>query len=509
MEFSPFITDRLAPWQRYGLALVIFAIAFAARLLLAPGRAAPPFVTFYPAVAVIVVLCGFGPGILGLLLGGIASVVLMPPLWTFKMSWEIFSIIATFWITGLIVCLIVNTLHSVRRKLAAALDAQIAAQREAETAKAEAQRANIAKSKFLAAASHDLRQPVQSLILLTQVLHQKAEGTPLVRVAGLMEQALDGLRMMLNSLLDVSRLDAGVIVPELQPMALDDIFVRLGAEYRMQAEAKGLKLRVVGTRAVVRTDPRLLERILRNLIENALRYTPTGGVLVGCRRRGSEVCVEVADTGIGIDEGHREAIFEEFYQIGNTSCDRSGLGLGLSIVRRLARLTGARIILRSRSGRGSCFGVVMPSADGAARTAASKAHADSGADRLVMIIDDEEAVRTSLEMTLSGWGYRTATATSGETAIALARGGLRPDAILSDFRLGQGMNGIETVQAIRTALDQDSPAIIITADTAPERIQEVHGSGLAILHKPFGVEELRAQLTRLVHREARGFGATP
>jgi two-component system, sensor histidine kinase len=500
VERNPFISDRLTLWQRYGLALVILAIAIAVRLLLA-GVDAPPFVTFYPAVAIIVFLCGFGPGIAVLLLGSLAANALTPPLWTFKVSWEIFRVDATYWVSGLVVCLIVNQLHAIRRRLVTALDAQIAAQREAEAAKAEAQRANIAKSKFLAAASHDLRQPVQSLVLLTQVLQEKAEGTPLAQVATLIDQSLDGLRMMLTSLLEVSRLDAGVLVTKLQPVALGEIITRLGAEYQIQAEAKGLALRLVGTRAVVRTDPALLERMLRNLVENAIRYTPTGGVVIGCRHQGSEVRVDVADTGIGIDDDDREAIFEEFYQIGNEARDRSlGLGLGLSNVQRLSQLLGARITLRSRLGRGSCFGVVLPRAEGEVRTAASKAHAGDGAHRLVMIIEDEEEVRTGLEMALSGWGYRTATAPCGEAAVALAREGVRPDAILSDFRLGQGMNGIETVKAIRMALGENAGAVIITGDTATERIREVHGNGLAILHKPFGADELEVQLKRAIKR---------
>lgn len=255
----------------------------------------------------------------------------------------------------------ITELAEARRKLAASRD-------EAEAARAEAQRATDAKSKFLAAASHDLRQPVQSMVLLMQVLREQAAATPMAAVVAVMQQAVDGLQSMLTSLLDVSRLDAGVVEAKSQPVALGEVLVRLGAEYRLQADAKGLRLRVVGTRAEIMIDPTLLERVLRNLVENAIRYTHRGGLVIGCRRRHGAVSIEVADTGIGIDDDHRDAIFEEFYQIDNHARDRTlGLGLGLSIVQRLARLIGARITLRSRPGRGSCFGVILPTASDPAR----------------------------------------------------------------------------------------------------------------------------------------------
>jgi PAS domain S-box-containing protein len=249
-------------------------------------------------------------------------------------------------------------------------------------AKAEAERANLAKSKFLAAASHDLRQPVQSLVLFMSLLKERLDGstgeppaavldsmqqalggrarqTGAVKALGSMEQALDGLRMLLDSLLDVSRLDAGLVVAHPAVVPLGPLLERLAAEYRPRVAAKGLRLRMVGTDAAVRTDPALLERILRNLLENSLRYTERGGILVGCRRHGDRLRLEVVDTGVGIAPEKIDEIFEEFYQGHNPERDRTkGLGLGLAVVRRLGRLLGHEIEVRSAPGRGSAFAIV-------------------------------------------------------------------------------------------------------------------------------------------------------
>lgn len=241
-------------------------------------------------------------------------------------------------------------------------EAQLKAARdEALEAKAEAERASLARSKFLAAASHDLRQPVQSLLLLIEVMKLRQAGTPLEKVTVQMELALDALRLLLNSLLDISKLDAGVVVPALQDVAMGPLLRRLGEEYAVRAAGQGLTLRVVPTSLVLISDQALLERLLRNLIENALRYTPRGKIVVGCRRTRGMMRIEVADSGIGIAPENHEAVFEEFLQVANTARDRSqGLGLGLAIVRRLAGLLGGRVELHSVLGKGSRFTLLVP-----------------------------------------------------------------------------------------------------------------------------------------------------
>ncbi|HLO78553.1 MAG TPA: ATP-binding protein [Magnetospirillum sp.] len=241
-------------------------------------------------------------------------------------------------------------------------EAQLKAARdEALEAKAEAERASVARSKFLAAASHDLRQPVQSLLLLIEVMKIRLAGTPMEQVTAQMENALDGLRLLLNSLLDMSKLDAGVVVPTEEDVDLGQLLGRLSQEYGLRAAEKGLRLRVVPTRLHVVSDATLLERVLRNLIENAIRYTPVGRILLGCRRSGAGVDIMVADTGIGIAPEHQEVVFEEFHQVANSARDRSqGLGLGLAIVRRLVGLLGGRIRLASVLGKGCRFTVSLP-----------------------------------------------------------------------------------------------------------------------------------------------------
>jgi PAS domain S-box-containing protein len=228
-------------------------------------------------------------------------------------------------------------------------------------AQAEAERASLARSKFLAAASHDLRQPVQSLLLLIEVMKLRLAGTPMEQVTVQMESALDGLRLLLNSLLDISKLDAGVIVPAVEEVPLGQMLDRLAGEYRIRAAEQGLDFRMVPTGVTLHTDAALLERLLRNLLENAIRYTPAGRVLLGCRLSKDWLRIQVVDTGIGIGPEHQEEVFEEFHQVHNAARDRAqGLGLGLAIVRRLAGLLGGRVELLSQPGKGSRFTLILP-----------------------------------------------------------------------------------------------------------------------------------------------------
>ncbi|MBB4196623.1 hypothetical protein CCR94_20460 [Rhodoblastus sphagnicola] len=379
-----------------------------------------------------------------------------------------------------------------------------AAEQELRMAKAEAERAVLARSKFLAAASHDLRQPVQSLVLLLAMLKQNAVAPKVVKAAELMGQALDGLTLLLNSILDMSRLDAGVVMPQVRSVDVGALLDRLSGEYAAQAEARALRFKGSGLQAWratlhARTDPALLERALRNLIENALRYTRRGGVLVGVRRRGDRVRIDVVDTGVGIAAEKLSHIFEEFYQVSSAGRERAnGLGLGLSIVERIAHLLGAEIEVRSREGRGSRFSLLLPLDDEPAGTAVPPDATGAETGR-ILVIDDDEAVRFGLRMLLEGWGYQTIAAASGDEALALgAAEAWRFDAIVADHRLGPGLTGVATVHEIQARAGRTFPTLVVTGDTAPERIAEIHASGFDLLHKPAGARELRLRMARLL-----------
>ncbi|HYH17920.1 MAG TPA: PAS domain S-box protein [Azospirillum sp.] len=366
--------------------------------------------------------------------------------------------------------------------------------------KAEADRANLAKSKFLAAASHDLRQPVQALVLFHSALAERLAGHPASPMLGTMGEALGGLRMLLDSLLDVSKLDAGLITAQPVDMPVMTLLERLGAEYQAQAVAKGLRMRVIGTNAVVRSDPVLLERILRNLIENALRYTERGRVLIGCRRRGDHLRVEVVDTGIGVDPEKQSDIFEEFVQVGNPERDRvKGLGLGLAVVRRLARLLGHEVVVRSAPGRGAAFCVTVPLVVQPVHHGWRRAEpANDDKHGLILVIDDEALVRMGLQAMLEGWGYRVLTAGTVEEAIRHIESGNWPHAILADYRLRGGETGLDAIRAVHDRLDKPVPATVITGDTAPERLVEVRAGGFTLLHKPVAAQELRSTVVEMM-----------
>ncbi|MBP2297067.1 PAS domain S-box protein [Azospirillum rugosum] len=325
-------------------------------------------------------------------------------------------------------------------------------------ARDEAERANLAKSRFLAAASHDLRQPAQSLVFLVAALAGKLRDHPALPVVERINDSLDALRMLLDGILDISKLDAGVVVPEVVEFPIGSILRRLGDEYRLQAVQRRLDIRVVWSGAHVRSDPALLERILRNLIENALRYTQQGRIVVGCRRRGKDVRIIVADTGIGIPADQLGLIFEEFHQVGNPERDRSqGLGLGLAIVRRLSSMLGHKVQVHSVLGRGSCFALTVP-LGGAPKPLVLPIEPDMAPDtwmpiRRALVIDDEEIVRTSLAMMLEDWRFEVIAAGSGEEAVdAVTRSDRPPDIIIADYRLRAGHTGIEAARDVQKAL---------------------------------------------------------
>ncbi|WP_247894302.1 ATP-binding protein [Azospirillum sp. B510] len=376
-------------------------------------------------------------------------------------------------------------------------------------ARREADRANVAKSKFLAAASHDLRQPVQSLMLLMEVLSSRVSDGMTRSVLGTMERALGALKMLLDGLLDVSRLEAGAVEPQVEVFPLSEVLDRVAANSRPVAVQKGLILHIVPCGAHVRSDPMLLGRIIQNLVENALRYTDRGRVLVGCRRRGARLRIEVWDTGIGIPADQQEDIFQEFVQVGNASRNRDqGLGLGLAVVRRLSVMLDHEVTVRSSPGKGSVFALELPLANPPAAKPAPAPFAarPACAAITVLVIEDDEVVREGLRAMLAEWGYGVLSAASCAEALDLANGGPAPDLIVADYRLRDGRTGTEAIREVRLALGRSLPGILVTGDTAPARAQEAEAGNFRVMHKPVIAADLRRAVAETLDpllREAR------
>jgi len=320
-------------------------------------------------------------------------------------------------------------------------------------------------------------------------------------VVDMMESALDGLNGLLASILDVSRIDAGVVIPQMQSLDTSGMLHRLWDGYVPECGQKNLTLRLhckPGLKA--RTDAALLERILRNLIENAIRYTDRGGLLIGAFRRGDRLRIDIVDSGIGIPADKLAHIFEEFYQVANPARDqKQGLGLGLAIVRRLTRLIGADVQVRSREGRGTRFTVTVPVDNAVHEVSIPSASAAVVTGRRMMVIEDNPTIRKGLELLLNSWNCEAVGAESGEEALALGeREGWRFDVIIADHRLGAGMSGTQTAIEIGKRAGRPIPTLIVTGDTAPERISEVHASGFEMMHKPVTPDELARRMARLL-----------
>lgn len=369
-------------------------------------------------------------------------------------------------------------------------------------AHAEAERADRAKSAFLAAASHDLRQPVQAIATFLAVLKLTGEDAERQEVIASIEECLHATGELLDSLLDVSRLDAGVLKPDPRAVAVGDLLQRIKTAYASRARDKGLDLRFMTSSAVAHTDPALMSEVIGNFVSNAIRYTERGRILVGCRRRGSKLRIEVWDSGIGIPAEKQAAIFEEFYQIGNPERDRKrGLGLGLAIVDRIARLLESPVEVRSWPGKGSLFAIEVPFAEGPPSDGPRPATAPPTralAGLFIVAIDDEPMQLRALEALFEHWGCKVVAAASHEAALdRLAGADGHPDLIVADYRLREGVTGAEAIRRVVSALGVDIPGVLLTGDTEPARLAEAKASGYSLLHKPVDLEELRATLAAL------------
>ena len=371
-----------------------------------------------------------------------------------------------------------------------------------------AEDANVAKSRFLAAASHDLRQPLHALGLFVQALQETPLATRERQVIGNIRRSVDAMEELFNALLDISRLDAGIVQPHITTIPLSSVFERVRFEYAPVARQKRLTLRVVQTSVFVQSDPSLLARLIRNLLSNAVSYTETGGVVLGCRRAGSGIRIEVWDTGKGIPADRREEIFREFYQLDNPERDRrKGLGLGLAIVKRLAKLLNYPVSLRSTLGKGSMFSITVPRGSGSDYKPAEESAESAAFDlshALVLVVDDEAAVQEGMSALLRRWECDVLTAGSGAEMISKLVAVQRlPDLIISDYRLRGTENGIQVVEMLRSEFNVDVPALLVTGDTAPDRLRDAEASGLPILYKPLNPARLRTLIANLLRKHTR------
>jgi signal transduction histidine kinase/ActR/RegA family two-component response regulator len=372
---------------------------------------------------------------------------------------------------------------------------------EAVAARDEAQRANALKTRFLSAANHDLRQPLQAL---GSYLSAAAQATADAAVHDACDKARGSVRTMgdlLDALLDLDRLQSGAVKPVLADFPLRELARRIAAAHEPQAQARGLTLSVTGEDCTVRSDPALLARVLDNLIGNAVRYTPRGTITIRCAGSGGRAVVDVIDTGIGIPEHAQERIFDEWYQVDNAARDRArGLGLGLSIVKYLARVLDHRIHVSSRPDAGSTFSLELPLGEHGARAAdvaAPRAAAPGGAQPIVLIVEDDAAIADSTLLVLKLSGIEARHVAEPEAALEQIRAGFVPNILLTDYFLPRG-NGGDTVSSVRRALGADIPAVILTGDMS---LQDGDVSGLGnctLLHKPVDGDRLVGVMQSLV-----------
>jgi signal transduction histidine kinase len=377
----------------------------------------------------------------------------------------------------------------------------------------ELEAANLAKSRFVAAASHDLRQPLHALNWFVAQLRNESDPAERARVVARIDTAVGAMNELFDELLDISKLDAGVLAPSLSEFPIDHLLKRIEMTFTAAAREKNLRFSVVSSDAWVRSDFILLERILLNLASNAVRYTPAGGIVIGCRRRVGFLRIEVWDSGIGIPEDQQQSIFGEFHQVAVASQDRrSGLGLGLAIVDRLCRLLDHPKELTSRLGKGSRFVISVPSTTPVEVSEESpQAALDQVIGKSVIVIDDDALVLDGMRGVLKSWGCSVLTADSEDAALGiLSQHGEAPDIIISDYRLRDGKTGFDVIERIRRTYDMPIPAFLISGDTAPERLRQASASGYYLLHKPVLPITLRSVVSQLLrnHADSRGCAET-
>jgi two-component system CheB/CheR fusion protein len=366
-------------------------------------------------------------------------------------------------------------------------------------AKWHAERANLSKSRLLAAANHDLRQRLQTLSLMRGVLTKKIKekkDEEALKLVDRLNETAGGLSAILDTLLDMNQLEAGIVHPERVNFPINDLLEQLKIEFAYHAQAHGLIFHVVPCRLSVCSDPRLLEQMIRNLLSNAVKYTERGKILLGCRRRGDMLRIEVWDTGTGIPEAQLHAIFAEFYQLDNPARERSrGFGLGLSIVQRLGNLLGHSVDVHSRPSKGSVFAVDAPLGREQPVPLRQRHQwgtlQNAGRNAAILVVETDPSVRKMLDLLFAGEGYRTAAAADGKQALALARGGaIWPDLVVAGYSLPNGMTGLQVIVGVREALGREIPAVILTGDISTETMREITRRGCVQRNKRVRAEEL-------------------
>jgi Na+/proline symporter/signal transduction histidine kinase/ActR/RegA family two-component response regulator len=371
---------------------------------------------------------------------------------------------------------------------------------ELERAKAEADDANVSKTRFIAAASHDILQPLNAARLYVTSLIERQRAREDGDLVQNIDASLEAVEEIFTALLDISRLDTGAMKAELTDFRIDELLQRLEVEFAPLARAKGLHLIFMPCSLAVRSDRRLLRRLLQNLVSNAIKYTPEGTVLVGCRRRGTRLRVDVYDTGIGIPHAKRRAVFKEFHRLDQGARVARGVGLGLSIVERIARVLDCEVALKSNVGRGSRFSVEVPRAIAPLAEpilhAVPKIAAGQLAGRVVLCIDNERAILDGMQTLLGGWGCRVLKAADlAEALAAIGGSGLEPDGLLVDYHLDGG-NGVGAITELRRRHGRDLAAILVTADRSVHVREEARAAGVHVLNKPVKPASLRALITQ-------------
>jgi len=367
-------------------------------------------------------------------------------------------------------------------------------------AKADAEEANVSKTRFVAAASHDILQPLNAARLyVTSLIERQGEGEDAQLIRNV-DASLEAVEEIFGALLDISRLDTGAMRPDFVSVRIDDLLRQLEVEFSPLAREKGLELRFVPCSLAVRSDRRLLRRLLQNLVSNAIKYTPKGRVLVGCRRRKNRLRIDICDTGLGIPASQRKNVFREFHRLNEGAKVARGLGLGLSIVERIARVLNHKVELRSAAGEGSRFSVEVPVSAPVSPSAVrrNEPHADPGqlAGIAVLCIDNDPQILDGMQTLLQGWGCHVLKAADLEAAIA-AIGADRASlsGLLVDYHLDEG-NGIDAIVALRRRLGSQLPAILITADRSPHVREAARLRDVPVLNKPVKPAALRALLTQ-------------
>ena len=368
--------------------------------------------------------------------------------------------------------------------------------------------ANLAKSRFLAVASHDLRQPLHALGLFVAQLRSASTPSERTWLIDRMDTAIVSMNELFKALLNISKLDAGALTPDITDFPLKDLFKRIETTFSDTAEQAGVTLQVVQSDAWVRSDSILLEQILLNLVSNAVRYTSRGGVVLGCRKRGSQLRIEVWDSGPGIREDQRQKIFGEFYRLDNPQLDRRvGLGLGLAIVDRLCRLLGHPIELDSIVGRGSRFTVLVPTASPQVKVAAlptaAVAALDVAVGKVIAVIDDDPLALDAMSGLLRTWNCSVIAGRSANELLLRLGGADRQtlDLIISDFHLADGISGLQVIEQLRTKLGPRIPAFLVSGDISPATRKEAHDGGYHLLHKPVDPMSLRALINRMLRKK--------